>query len=434
MSTDRKTLRHPFATATALLGGIRRRDSLYSLASVHCFAREDRKKLAPARVMDRLVEARFAVRSIREIAPVPVWYRLGAGAQVLALDGLVIDGVVLAHQGEGRLMVEVQPLAADFLVAFGEHLHGFAQPITALLAAANAPLGTLQRLLCLAVMAWVLDEGTIRQRQKRLQAHVNAGFKASSRQGLHGHIRTGEAGLPAIGFPGNRHRFRRALYQAMEPDSDSANLGQEEAPSIQARPIPIFAIGKTMVATAALQARIARLFVSLHAPKERLHGFIQPAYYVLQHMGMDVWILWSHFFEGWQLILLVIVGEGDLLHPPRFFAFLQCRVIQFPAPPEGPVQLFLLLWRGVQLVLETFTAGISHVWLSVLPDAGSPQQQPIIPLPGSDDAALPGRVVAPLRQRAGERSCSFRLVPLVSCNDYTIDQARHQACLAAAHP
>jgi hypothetical protein len=71
MGSHAQTLGHALPAARAILGGIRRRDGFYSLASVCCFAGEDGEKLVPASVVDRLVEARFLARPIMEIAPLP---------------------------------------------------------------------------------------------------------------------------------------------------------------------------------------------------------------------------------------------------------------------------------------------------------------------------------------------------------------------------
>ena len=78
MRANRQALVHPFATATTLLGGICGRDRFCSLASVHCFAREEGQKLRSARVIDRLVETRFSARPVGQIPSVAV--RLGLRA------------------------------------------------------------------------------------------------------------------------------------------------------------------------------------------------------------------------------------------------------------------------------------------------------------------------------------------------------------------
>src|SRR5690242_3523048 len=137
MHANRQTLGDEFAASAALLGGIRGWDGFCSLASIRCFAREDGQKLTPASVSDRLVEARFAAGLVGQIRTIPIRLGLWAGAEVLALDSFVVDGVILAHQAESRLMVKVQPLSPDLLVSFGKQLYGFAPPMAALLTTAD---------------------------------------------------------------------------------------------------------------------------------------------------------------------------------------------------------------------------------------------------------------------------------------------------------
>ena len=166
MGANGKALGHALATATTVLGRIRGRDRFYSLASVHCFAREDRQKLAPANVMDRCIEARFVAGPVGQIRAVPVSLRLWAGAEVLALKSLVVDGVVLADQRVRRLMVEVAPLSRYLLMPSGKEFDGLAPAGAALLSARDTPLGTLERFFGLAIVARILDERAIRQRHK----------------------------------------------------------------------------------------------------------------------------------------------------------------------------------------------------------------------------------------------------------------------------
>ena len=172
-------------------------------------------------------------------------------------------------------MVEVQSLPSDLLVALGEQLHRFAAPLAALLVPCHPSLRSFQRLFCLAVVAWVLDEGAIRERQKRFQAHINTVRLLGEWQGLYRHIRTGEAGIPAIGFSADGGGLGRAFQGAMQANGDPAYLGQREDAPIQGDAIAVLWIGDAVVAVAPLETRIPRLLTSLDAPEEGLKGFVQ---------------------------------------------------------------------------------------------------------------------------------------------------------------
>src|SRR5579871_5824096 len=242
MGAYRQTLGDTLATPAAIPAGVRRRDGFHSLASIRCFAREDGEKLAPTGVIDRLVETRLAARSILEITTVAVWFRLGADTEVLALDGFAIDHIVLPHQGK-----------RDFLVLLGERLHGLLAPFAAFLASGDSARRPLQCLLGFAVVARVGDEGAIGQRQKGLEAHVDACLLPGQGQRLRRHIGARKAGVPAINFSGDGDRLGHTLYRTMEANGDTVNLRKRKDTSIQARSIAILAIGKTVVAVPSLK-------------------------------------------------------------------------------------------------------------------------------------------------------------------------------------
>ena len=99
-------------------------------------------------------------------------------------------------------MVEVPPLPLHFLVLLGQELHRFPAALAALLPPRDPPLGFLQRLLGFAVVPGILHDLAFGGDEKHLQANVDAGLLTGGRQGLHGHIRAGEAARTSRPLPG----------------------------------------------------------------------------------------------------------------------------------------------------------------------------------------------------------------------------------------
>ena len=93
-----------------------------------------------------------------------------------------------------------------------------------------------------------------------------------------------------------------------------------------------------MVAIATLETRVSWLLSCLHPSEKGLHRFVQTPDNVLQHMGMDVFVFRPELLDSRQIILLLIVANGDLLHTPGFFSFCQGGVIQLPTAPEGIIK------------------------------------------------------------------------------------------------
>src|SRR5258708_26081596 len=86
MGTHREAFGHPRPTAATVLAGVLRRDRHHPTPSACCFGGEDAAELRPAGIADAFAEM-----------PVP---HHGSDPQ-----GFEIEPVVLAHEGEGRLVV-----------------------------------------------------------------------------------------------------------------------------------------------------------------------------------------------------------------------------------------------------------------------------------------------------------------------------------------
>src|SRR5262249_42586654 len=147
MGTHGETLLDARSTATAVLAGIGRWHGDHSTASICCFAFEDGPELCPTGIRDALGQVRVA-------------------DQVGHLQVFQIDHCIALYQVERRLVVEVSPLPLDLLMLPGQPLHGLSAALAPLLAARHATLGLLERLLCSAVMARILNNTSVGRDQK----------------------------------------------------------------------------------------------------------------------------------------------------------------------------------------------------------------------------------------------------------------------------
>jgi hypothetical protein len=95
--------------------------------------------------------------------------------QVGRLHGCVLDGVVLTHQGERRLVMEVGTGAVDVLLRPSEQCDRLAAPMAARCAARYPALGTSQRHLGHPQDARRGDLMAVRQGGEGLQPQLNAG-------------------------------------------------------------------------------------------------------------------------------------------------------------------------------------------------------------------------------------------------------------------
>ena len=78
--------------------------------------------------------------------------------------------------------------------------------------------------------------------------------------------------------------------------------------------------------------------------------------HVLQDLGMDLLILLSQLgFDGWQVALLLKIGDTASSGLIGVSPFGQRRVIQFPAPGKRPEEYLLLFACRIQSVFIGFT-------------------------------------------------------------------------------
>src|SRR5262249_50852031 len=149
-----------------------------------CLESADGEEVAPPGVLDRLVEAGLVAGSVVLVAAITIRDRGTAPTQVGRLNRLDVDHVVVADQGECRLVVEVAALPAHMLMLLAAPAHRLCSSLAALLAAGDVPLGFLQHLLSLAVVAGILHDVAVRRDKKHLQPDIYGGLPSAEGQRL----------------------------------------------------------------------------------------------------------------------------------------------------------------------------------------------------------------------------------------------------------
>ena len=219
-----ETFAHALPPAAAILAGERGWYRDDSTASICCFAFENGPKRRPSRIRDACGET-----------------------------------VVPDHIGHPSL-------ALDVLVHALAQGNGLATALAALFAPRHPPLGHGKLLLGTAVVAGVRHLLPIRCDEKRLESDVNAGHVPGARQGLCRYLRTGDTRIPPVCFPTDSGGLLgSALEGPMQPDADTANLGEAEHAPIQDDPIAVFGEREAGVATCHLKAQIAGVLTRLQS-------------------------------------------------------------------------------------------------------------------------------------------------------------------------
>src|SRR5262249_14756247 len=309
MGAYAQALGHALPTAATVLAGELGRNRHHSPTGPFCLVCEDGTERCPPGIADALGE----VMVPDHIADLQIFQ---------------VDRVVRAHQGEGRLVVEVAPLALDLLLLLGASPDGFPPPFAAFLPARDTSLGLLQSLLGFAVVAGIVYDVAVRRDEKDLQPHVYARLASGTGQWLYGHLGAGERHIPAVRHARDRDQLGRALKQTMEPDGNTPDLGETEYATIQHGAVAILWIGEGVIAVLALEPGIARRLASRYSPEERLIGLFHSTQHVLQDLGVHLTVVGAIRFEIRQLVGLLIVCGADALpaSPPRL-ALLQGTVI-----------------------------------------------------------------------------------------------------------
>src|SRR5215472_9140910 len=113
----------------------------------------------------------------------------------------------------------------------GEQPNRLSSAVTLLRAARYSALGTLQRPLCLGVVARVSDLAAVGQCGERLQPTIDPRLLAGSREWLDRLDRqaiTRETGIPAVRLATDRHRLGRPLQGPRPAHRNAPELGEDQ--------------------------------------------------------------------------------------------------------------------------------------------------------------------------------------------------------------
>jgi len=124
--------------------------------------------------------------------------------------------------------MEIAALPPDLLVFGGHEARGFPPAFAPLRPPGEPFLRLGPSLLSPPRVARVLRYLAIRRHLEARQPDINAGLFAREREGLGGHLRTGEGHLPAIRFLGDRDGLDAALPWAGPAHGNPPDLGQDQ--------------------------------------------------------------------------------------------------------------------------------------------------------------------------------------------------------------
>lgn len=248
-------LRHSTAAAT-YLGGIRRINRHDSRTSFFRFVREYRKELRPTRV----------VNGLRKVSP-------GYSTDVQGFVGNQTMGV---RQLPRLFVVKVPALVSCLLVQLRHALASFATSGRALLLARERALCPSELLLRLPIVTRRLYGLTLRGDEKRFQTQVNAYLPAVI--GWLGRVSeiTREDYVPLPTRLANGDGLDLTLYRPVLLDLEVADVLKIEPPVVFQQ--ATVAVGRELDRVESafrFEPRIARRIPGLHAPEERLEGFVQ---------------------------------------------------------------------------------------------------------------------------------------------------------------
>jgi len=174
-------------------------------------------------------------------------------------------------------------------------------------------------------------------------AQVYADGLLACRQRLRVHLGD-EDDVPMLAFPLNRRRLDLPFQRAVELDSGSPLLGE----------------GERVVAPLPLEAGVSRLtLLGLDPPEEALEGFVHPVKKILEHLGVDPFVLGQFLSYLGQVPILFVEADS----PPGLLVsistLLRGGVVQLTAKLKCLLQVFHLGLGGVQALFE----GFAHGWL-----------------------------------------------------------------------
>ena len=114
-------------------------------------------------------------------------------------------------------------------------------------------------------------------------------------------------------------------------------------------------IGEAGKPAGTFETRITWLFALFYSSEKGFHCLVNPSEGFLEHLAVNSSVFRSKFFDFWELVRLVVVGDGLLLQFVGFASFLKTCVVQLTAKRKSFYQCLLLLSGRVKPVFERFS-------------------------------------------------------------------------------
>ena len=292
----------------------------------------------------------FVGEHLIESAPRHIEYMLGEIAvnHSLNVQPFTCYDFEIPRQGMGELMQEISPLVSDLQVLLCDLDSGLLPVPATPVSLGMYPLQPSQFLLCVEIESGVGDGLTFIVSQELLQSDINPNLVI--RMGMLNYRNINLAGEHSEPLPRFVSLDSQCLYlalgQSMENDWHIANLRDLQlliAEKLESR------LGVCDALYPALESRetsldIPTLLFQLEPIEEVIKCLRQPVRDVLQHLGMDLGII----FRAGGLDIKDEVIEPELIGYPKFLVEVKHGVIDILADRELIENPDLLFPRGIQ--------------------------------------------------------------------------------------
>lgn len=331
--TERHLLPMPTpATGLRRIGGI---DSYQLSASLFRFTRELVEECRPRHIADRFCQTMVMNHSVH----IQVFYT---------------DNAKLVGNLSAVLMGKVFAPPCNALIHSGNSLMMFASLWRSFGQFTVLALDFGKRLFLRLKEAGIANLLPVRKRSKGFQTNVNTHSVGVLWQTLWFYF-TGETSVPFAGrAPADSAGFRDARQVSVKNDLDAANLGENDLFIRDLTATRDLRECNAVVASAPLEARVARFFASLTAPKECFKSQIDTYGYILQNLRVHTTQGGSFLFQYRVCADLPITRQSLAGLSVSVTTLFQQVIIQPATLFKNSVKAFLLLLRWINSILKHF--------------------------------------------------------------------------------
>jgi hypothetical protein len=272
--------------------------------------------------------------------------RLGESLDVQIFNG---NQIVLPHQPECGLEMEVAPCSLDLSMFAGENTNHLPASIASPPSLTDSPLCALQHDFGNSKVSRVRDSRSVAERGELRESNVNADGFTGSEKRLHRNIVTTDRNPPiAAPVPSKRDRFYPAFNRAREEKTNCSDTAKRYAPSIDLE-AALPEVGDAIVATSRFEARVPT------TPEESRKRTINASDHIAKRMGWNNGNVCAVTSNLRQLSCLIETTDALPAHAPRFTPFLQCRVVKLTTQGQLRFSISRNRRREFRLVFERLT-------------------------------------------------------------------------------